>query len=247
MILGAGLGSRMGHLTADVPKPLLELGGKPLLGHLLDRVHQAGVAEIYVNLHYKADLMRRYLAARPTPVPVHTAVEARLSGPAGALRVFGNELQQYDAVLVASGDVIVGESLRHLVASHRRQPSRLTFAVTQVREARRYGVLDIAPDGTVRGAREKPDVPDDVLYWISAGVYCLDPRTINDIPGDRLYDFARDLAPALASAGQPVRAHRLTGYWRDVGTPEALASARQDAAHGRIPWFAQPVPEWRVP
>lgn len=237
MILGAGLGSRMGDLTADVPKPLLDLGGEPLLGHVLDRVCEAGVTEVYVNLHYKADLMRKFVEARPTPVPVRTRTEPRLTGPAGALRLFADELRQHDAVLVASADVVAGESLRHLIGTHASRPAALTFACTQVREAYRYGVLDIGPDDGVRGAQEKPDIPGDELRWISAGIYCLDPHVIDQIPADRAYDFARDLAPALIESGERVGVHRLAGYWRDIGTPQALAAARDDALQGRIPWL----------
>lgn len=237
MILGAGLGSRMGDLTADTPKPLLELAGEPLLGHVLGRLDDAGVAEIYINLHYKADRMREFIESRPTVVPVHARAEPRLTGPAGALRLFADELRQHDAVLVVSADVIAGESLRHLVVTHVTRPALLTFACTQVREAYRYGVLDIGPDEDVRGAQEKPNIPGDELRWISAGVYCLDPRVIDRIPADQVYDFAQHLAPTLIAADVRVGVHRLTGYWRDIGTPQALAEVREDAARGLIPWI----------
>ena len=238
MVLGAGLGSRMGHLTADTPKPLLDVAGQPLLGHLLGRLAEAGVSQIHVNLHYRAERMRAFIASYPARVPVHTEVEPRLTGPAGALRLFGDELRRFDAVLVVSADVLVGEPLRHLVDTHTAKPAPLTFACTQVRQARRYGVLDIGPDDEILGAREKPDVPDGERHWVSAGVYCLDPRLIETIPAGRSYDYARDLAPALIAAGHRVGAHRLTGYWRDIGTPESLAAARRDASSGRIPWLA---------
>jgi NDP-sugar pyrophosphorylase family protein len=237
MILGAGLGSRMGELTADIPKPLLELRGKPLLGHVLDRVCEAGITQICINVHYKADRMLEFIGTWPAPVPVHARIEPRLTGPAGALRLFADTLRQHDVVLVVSADVIVGESLRRLIGTHAARPAAMTFGCTQVREAYRYGVLDIGPDEDVRGAREKPDVPASELHWISAGVYCLDPRVIGQIPAGQLYDFARDLAPALIEAGARVGVHRLAGYWRDIGTPQALAAARADAAQGRIPWL----------
>lgn len=237
MILGAGLGSRLGELTADTPKPLLELCGEPLLGHVLGRVFEAGVTQVYINLHYRADQILEFIKSRPTPVPVHARTEPRLTGPAGALRLFSDELRRHDAVLVVSSDVIVGESLRRLVETHATRPTLLTFACTQVREAYRYGVLDIGSDQDVRAAQEKPDVPRDELRWISAGVYCLDPELIDWIPANQVYDFARDLAPALIGAGARVGAHCLAGYWRDVGTPSAYSAARQDAAQGLIPWL----------
>lgn len=243
MILGAGMGSRMGDLTAQTPKPLLELCGDSLLGHVIDRLCEAGVTEIYINLHYQADRMREFIKARPAPVPVRTRTEPRLTGPAGALRLFADELRRHSCVLVASADVLVGEPLGRLVRTHTCRPAPLTFACTQVDKAYRYGVLDIGPDDEVRGAQEKPDIPGDELRWVSAGVYCLAPSVIDRIPAGHAYDFARDLAPELIGAGERVGVHRLAGYWRDIGTPQALAAAREDAAQGRIPWLKRSPPK----
>ncbi|MEV7360407.1 nucleotidyltransferase family protein [Kitasatospora sp. NPDC091276] len=239
MILAAGRGSRMGALTARTPKPLLPLAGKPLLGHLLDRCAETDVTDVYLNLHYQAEQVLRFLDGTTVKVPVHARTEPRLTGPAGALRLFHEELATFDAVLVTSCDVIMGEPLQRLVDAHTRGGYALTFACTRIRQARRYGVLDIDPGGRIRGAREKPDVPDDETHWISAGVYCLDPRVIAHIPEDVVYDYARELAPALMAAGERVGAHRLTGYWRDVGTPDSLREAGEDAGRGLIPWLTE--------
>lgn len=238
MILAAGLGSRMGALTADTPKPLISLGGTPMLGHIVDRLEEAGTSDIFVNLHYRAAQMRKYLDGLDAAAPVRSRVEPRLSGPAGALRLFRDELSAFDAVLVSSADVLVGESLSHLVATHVARPAALTFACTRTLGARHYGVLEIDPDGSLTGAREKPNVPDDEVHWISAGVYCIDPLVIGHIAADAIQDFARDLAPALLDAGHRIGVHRLAGYWRDIGTADALRAAEADIADGRIPWLA---------
>lgn len=237
MILGAGLGSRMGDLTVTIPKPLLPLAGTPLLNHIARRLVEAGVAEIFVNMHYHADQMQRYLDGLDVGRPVHGRVEKTLTGPAGALRLFRDELRAYDAVLVSSADVLVGESLSNLVTAYANRPASLVFACTRVTNARRYGVLEFGPSGDIIGAREKPDVPETESHWISGGVYCLAPQVIDDIPADVVYDFARDLAPSLIAQGRRVGAHRLTGYWRDIGTPRSLREAEEDAANGRIPWL----------
>jgi len=238
MVLGAGLGSRMGALTAVTPKPLLPLAGTPMIELIAARLAAAGVHEIFVNLHFGADLMAAYLDRMDVGVPVRYAVEERLSGPAGALRLFRDELSAYNAVLVSSGDVLVGDPLTDLVAAHTTHRDPLVFACAQVTGARRYGVLEISEDGLLTGAREKPDVPDDERHWVSAGVYCLATEVIDAVPAGATYDFARDLAPALIADGRPVRAHRLSGYWRDIGSPESLRAAEQDAAAGNIPWLS---------
>jgi NDP-sugar pyrophosphorylase family protein len=91
----------------------------------------------------------------------------------------------------------------------------------------------------VRGAREKPDVPDHEALPVSAGVYCLRPEALERIGelARRLptVDFARDLVPSLLASGARVIGHRLRGYWRDVGTVAALLTANRDALEGLIP------------
>jgi NDP-sugar pyrophosphorylase family protein len=237
MILAAGLGSRMGTLTSDTPKPLLPLAGTPLIDHVAGRLAEAGVARIFVNLHHYAGRMLDHLAGLDVGPPVHGRVEAELTGPAGALRVFRDALAAYDAVLVSSTDVLVGESLSRLVATHVARAGGLTFAGTRVTGVRRYGVLELGPDDDIAGAREKPDLPDTEVHWVSAGVYCLDPAVIDHVCPGVPQDFARDLAPALIDAGHRVGIHRLAGYWRDIGTPASLRAAEDDAANGRIPWL----------
>jgi NDP-sugar pyrophosphorylase family protein len=227
----------MGKLTDSLPKPLLPLAGVPLLGHVARRLAEAGADEVLINLHYRAEQIQSYLAGLDMGLPVRSRLEPVLSGPAGALRLFQAELQRYDVVLVSSGDVIVGESLSRLVAAHIARPGPFTFGCTRVTGARRYGVLDIDDADNITGAREKPDVPDNEPHWVSAGVYCLDPWVIDRITPGVVQDYARDLAPALLRDGHRVGGYRLTGYWRDIGTPEALDAAEEDVAKGRVPWL----------
>ncbi|MFF1708292.1 sugar phosphate nucleotidyltransferase [Streptomyces sp. NPDC058252] len=238
VILCGGLGSRMGPLTYGVPKPALPLWDRPMVHYLAERLTAAGAAELFVNVHHLPDAMRGTLDRLDTPVPLTVRHEAELTGPAGALRVFAAELAAFDIVLVSSADVLLGDDLAPLLRTHRDGGARLTFAVTRVRRARHFGVLDIDAEGRVRRAREKPDVPDEELHLVSAGVYCLDPGLLDRIPSRAVYDYARDLAPAMIAAREPVMAYSLPGYWRDLGTPESLRDAHLDAVSGRIPWLA---------
>jgi len=241
-VLAAGLGSRMRPLTTRTPKPLLPLAGRSLLAHLADRVVASGAEALFANLHFEADRVGAHLHELGLPIPNHTATETRLSGPAGALRAFGSALADFDVLLVASADVVLGDDLADLVHAHLAAETRMTFAVVERDHARHFGVLDLDEHGHVLRAREKPDVPDHERHWISAGVYCLHPSVVEEIPPGVVYDYARDLAPALMAAGEAVATHRCSSYWRDIGTPRALRAAALDAVQGRIPWLpAAPV------
>ncbi|MCG5211979.1 nucleotidyltransferase family protein [Streptosporangium soli] len=252
MVLAAGTGSRLAPYTDHIPKPLLPVLDRPLLGDLLDQLAAAGAQELFVNLAHHAEQVASYLTAHRHRVPVRHRVEPRLTGPAGALAVFAGELAAYDAVLVVSGDIVVGGALDGLVRAHGDQRAELTFGVTRARRARRYGVLEIDHDGRVLSAVEKPDVPDEEEHWISTGAYCLAPTLVSVIAdlllaGAPSVDYARDLAPALLAEGRRVTGHHLAGYWRDIGTPASLVAANLDAVNGRIPRLSTGRPGLRSP
>lgn len=238
VVLAAGVGSRLKPITDTIPKPLLPLAGRPLLGLLADQLERAGVAEIFVNLHAHAQQIADYLDKRESGVPLTHRVEERLTGPAGALATFAEELRQFDVILVISGDVVVDTPLHELLRRHIAQSADLTFGVVETRSASRYGVLRIDADGRVTGAREKPAVPDHEVHPISAGVYCLAPSVIDliatNVGATKDLDYAKHLAPWLLSAGRRIAAYPLPGYWRDIGTLDSLRQANLDALAGRV-------------
>lgn len=233
VVLGAGQGRRLRPFTTTVPKPLLTILDRPILDHLLDRVRALGDVPVFLNLHHAADVLVRHLAALNRSRLIWRK-EPELTGPAGALRLFADELAQFETILVLSGDVIFVDPLDRLVSTHRASGADLTFAVTEVTEAHRFGVLELDAADRVLRAREKPDVQPHERHWISAGIYCLESKLLSDIPADRVFDFAADLAPALIASRRPVQAHRLCGYWNDLGRPSALRQANLDAVAGLI-------------
>lgn len=244
VVLAAGAGSRLAPLSDQAPKPLLPLLDRSLLEIQIERLEAAGAERIFVNLHHHAAQVERHLEqASPRTIP---RVEVELTGPAGALCLFADALSEYDSVLVASSDVLVGEGLEVLLETHEEHGAELTFGVAETTGARRFGVLDVDHRGTIRSAREKPDVPDHEVHTVSAGIYCLSPGAIETIIRLKerlpLVDYAKDLAPALLHAKRRVAASRLKGYWRDIGTPESYMTANRDALTGKIPWLRLPRP-----
>jgi NDP-sugar pyrophosphorylase family protein len=241
VVLAAGAGSRLAPLTDFMAKPLLPVLDRTLLDHQLDRLAAVGVEAIFVNLHHHADQVAAHLAGRSGPPIVHRT-EPRLTGPAGALALFAGELGAFEAVVVASGDVLLGAAPERVVQTHVRGGAALTFGSWQTTCARRFGVLDVDADGGVWRTREKPAVPDSERRWVSAGVYCLAPtvvqRIADAIARGATLDYASDVAPELLARRKTVLACPLEGYWRDVGTPEALLAANFDALAGAVPALA---------
>ncbi len=232
VILAAGLGSRMGRLCSQIPKPLLQVGERPLIAIALDKMIQAGVSKIFVNLHYKWDKIQEYVNQRNDEFPIVTRFQSKLNGPAGALAVFRKELGSFDRMIVTSSDVLMSHGFRGLMETSVARSDDLTFACTSRNMAKRYGVLEIAENGDLISCREKPDVPDHEFKMISAGAYCAKPSILPFIPQNQTFDYAKDLAPRLLSANLRVGTYRVKGYWRDVGTPDCLEQAREDYRRG---------------
>ncbi|HEV2361535.1 MAG TPA: sugar phosphate nucleotidyltransferase, partial [Acidimicrobiales bacterium] len=110
MVLGAGAGRRLRPFTAAVPKPLLTILDRPNLDHMLDRIWALGDIPVFLNLHHAADVLDRHLAALNCP-RLFWRREPELTGPAGALRLFAEELTRFETILVLSGDVIFADPL----------------------------------------------------------------------------------------------------------------------------------------
>lgn len=254
VVLAAGTGRRLAPLTDYVAKPLLPILDRSLLGLAIERLRAAGADTVFVNAHHQAGAVARQLEAEAPAAVV--GIEPRLTGPAGALALFEEELAPYDAVLVASSDVLLGADLGGLVAAFAASDAAFAFGVVEVTGARRFGVLDLDPAGVVRGAREKPDVPDHERHPVSAGVYCLRPELVVEVRrllGERTtVDYARDLVPALLARGVRVTGHELRGYWRDVGALSSYRAANRDALEGKVPDLTpaspgQSAPGWAPP
>jgi MurNAc alpha-1-phosphate uridylyltransferase len=222
MVLAAGLGTRMRPLTDDRPKALVEVGGRALVDHVLDRLVQAGMTRVVVNVHAFADRLEAHLAAR-------TDVELVVSDERGALMETGGALRQArpllgDApILVANIDTLWTDDdlIPRLIAAW--DPARMDDLLTVIPMADTLGFdgpgdffIDDAGRLVHRG--DKAGAP--LAYM---GVHMLDPAVIDAWPVSRHSTF--DHWMAFAAAG---RLHGLVarGLWMHVGDPAALAAAQ---------------------
>lgn len=231
LVLASGEGRRMLPLTQSTPKPLLPVLGRSIISRTLGAVRELDPTRMVVGLHYRAEHLARHV--RAVSPDAECREERQLSGPAGAVRLFG-AVGEHDTLLVVSGDVVFDADLQGLVDAHRSSGAALTFGTRRVTRARRFGVLRTDASGAVVEAVEKPDVPDEEEHLVSAGIYCLSARGRRAIPSGRTFDFAAHLAPELLERGELVGTHALPGYWSDVGTPTALRRTNLDALAGEL-------------
>lgn len=227
MILAAGLGERMRPITDSLPKPLVPVHGTPMLDTILDRLSDAGVERVVINLHYLGEMIERHLNGRRAPSVDFSRESERLETGGGvrkALPLLGDE-----AFFALNGDVcwLDGQTpgLERLAAAWDADkmdallllhPSALTLGYEGV------GDYIMNPEGRLRRRRER-----EVAPFIFAGIQILHPRLFAGAPEgsfslNKLYDKAQE--------AERLWGIRHDGEWYHIGTPESLRDA-EDALH----------------
>lgn len=226
VVMAGGQGTRLRPLTADLPKPMLPVGERPLLEHILDQLRRSGITNVNVTTHYLADKIKEHFGdGQQYGLEINYVTEERPLGTAGAI---GYLTPSESPLLVMNGDVLTGVDFRSMLSYHEEQKADLTVAVRRHEIQVPYGVIQ-ANDGLVSSIEEKPTL----ALFVNAGIYLLEPRVAKTIPkGDRL-DMT-DVIGRLLAEGRRVASFPLREYWLDIGRPEDYRKANDDMAAGRV-------------
>jgi NDP-sugar pyrophosphorylase family protein len=226
MILAAGRGTRLGAVGKLTPKVLVEVNGEPLLSHQIRYLKSCGVDRIVLNAHHLADQITSFVSALPRSLDVKVIYEPNLLGTAGgvvnALPCIGEE-----TFVVLYGDVIIEESLHAVYATHQQMEASTTVTVYRSTNVEGKGTVDMTAHGEVTAFREKADTKRRDHSYINAGLYILEPDTLNNLPTGVLLDFGHDVFPSLLAEGRTIAAHVLAAPVLDIGTPDALQLAQR--------------------
>lgn len=224
MVMAAGLGKRMRPLTATTPKPLINVSGRPLLDHVLDRLREAGVGKVVVNVHYLADAVEAHLAR------IHSGLEIAISDERGELLETGGgivkamPLIESDPFYVLNSDVlwIDGPSDTLRLLASRWDDAKMDALLLLVPQARAHchgGKGDFHMDGVGRVRRR---APGKIAPFVYSGIQLVSKRLFEDAPEgpfstNILWDRAIEQGRAFGLAHQ--------GLWFDIGTPPAIRRA----------------------
>lgn len=235
LILAAGKGTRLGQLTADFPKPMLSVAGRPLLAHHIEWLRRYGVTEIAMNLHHAAETIRTYFDdGRAHGVSITYSYEPELLGTAGAAKRLEHVLDE--RFVVVYGDVFTNVDLGELEAFHaaamHKAGRSLTLSLYRVPNPTECGLVDIDVTGRVRRFVEKPSADQVFTDLANAGLLICEPQVLTRVPAGVVYDFGRDLLPDLLAADWPVWGLPIAPdeYVIDIGTPSGYQRAQQLAA-----------------
>jgi glucose-1-phosphate cytidylyltransferase len=255
IILAGGRGTRLQEETGLKPKPMIEIGGRPLLWHVMDIFSSHGIREFVVALGYKGDVIREYFAtcyyrrrdftvrlgvpempvmpAPEEPWTVHLAETGADTATGGRVKRLARYLHG-EPFLLTYGDGVANVDITALLAFHRRHGKLAT--VTAVPPPPRFGALALDGDRVV-SFREKSRADEG---WINGGFFVLQPQVLDYIAGDDTI-FERGPLERLAANGQ-LAAYRHDGFWQCMDTLHDLRRLEALAAEGALPWKASLQP-----
>lgn len=219
VLMAGGLGVRLRPLTNEVPKPLLHVGGRPILETALQSFAEQGFRHIFLAVNYKSDMVRAHFGnGESWGVQVQYLQEPSQLGTAGSLSLLPSV--PTDPLIVMNGDLLTRTDFGSLLAFHQAQGATATMAVRPYDVEVPYGVVSV--DGThITEIQEKPVH----RHFINAGIYALSPDAIQHLPTDRSFDMP-ELFERLISLGRTAVAYLLRESWIDIGRLEELERAR---------------------
>jgi N-acetyl-alpha-D-muramate 1-phosphate uridylyltransferase len=223
IVLAAGLGTRMRPYNGHIPKPLVEIGGKSLIDYSLDRLADAGVESVVVNVHHLADILEKHLAPRQRPHIEISDERGELLGTGGGIAKALPKLGDAPFFLVNSDTVwldgVRPNFTRMAEAFDPRTMDAMLLLAPTTNSIGYAGRGDFAmlPDGRLRRRKESEVVP-----FVYAGAAVLSPELFADAPKGA---FALTVLFDRAAERDRLFGLRLEGVWMHVGTPEAVAAA----------------------
>lgn len=240
LVLAAGMGSRIRSIAGDLPKPMISFGGEPIIARNLRWLAQSGVTEVWINLHFQAEVLARFIGdGSAYGLHVRYIFEPELLGTAGALANLGDVFSE--RMFVIYGDSVLRMDLEALVEKHEEADADVTIALFD-RDIHAHtgiagGRVEIDATGRVSGFVEGALPPEHAQRdLVNAGVYVCEPNIEALIPRGRLVDFGRDVFPAMLERNDPLFAHVIEpeGYCLGLDTPESFAAGEALISSGRI-------------
>jgi NDP-sugar pyrophosphorylase family protein len=237
LVLAAGKGTRIKPISGRSPKPLLDIFGETILGRNLRWLASQGIQLVWINLHYKPNLIRKAIDDGSIfGVEVQYVYETKILGTAGALRNAANYWDNWDTCLVVYGDNLIHMDLEAFSRFHHEHGAMASVAVFDQHHHVHSGIAGghvvLDEEGRLLAFLEMGE--DSVSSFVNAGIYLLQREAVLQIPENCFYDFGHDLFPRLLAEGQEVFGHLISGYCLGLDTPESYKSTIEIISSGKI-------------
>lgn len=224
VIMAGGKGTRLRPLTLDTPKPLLKVGGKPIIEYNIDRLQEFGVRNLTLTIKYLGQQLIDYFGDGKTRnLQIDYITEDEPLGTMGAVSLIPQF--QNDYILVMNSDLLTNINYEDMFKDLLEKDGDLVVATTPYEVQIPYGVIETEGD-FVTALKEKPTY----TYYSNAGIYIFKKEFVNMIPKGEFFN-ATDLIETLYTKGKKVIHYPILDYWLDIGKPHDFEKAQKDIKH----------------
>lgn len=214
VVMAGGLGSRLGELTKETPKPMLKVGDKPILQHIMTNFQSHGFKKFIVCLNYKSNIIEDYFGdGSDFGIQITYTKEEKRMGTAGALSLIIEEIKE--PFFVANGDVISNVDFGRFLDFHTISSAKATMCVKKMEHEIAYASVEFDEHHNLVHLKEKPTME----YFINTGLYVLNPEIIGEIPKNSFFDMPT-LFEKLNGQGMVCKVFPADDYWLDIGRPD---------------------------
>lgn len=226
VIMAGGLGTRLRPLTEDKPKPLVEVGGKPILERILEHLSRVGADDCVITTRYLAEQIEDYFGdGQSLGLDIEYLREEERLGTAGSLRELRGTIER--SFLVMNADILTDVDVGEMYQFHEEREALMTVGVRHYSMKVPYGVVEV--DGaTIDGLSEKP-VYD---FFVNTGIYVVAPEALRYLPEEGYFDMT-ELIDNILSDGREVVHFPIIEQWMDIGRPEDVEKANEEFAQSQ--------------
>lgn len=221
VLMAGGLGTRLGELTKTTPKPMLQVGNKPILQTIIENFAKYGYTEIIISVNYLSHMIEEYFGdGTQFGVSIRYIHETQRMGTAGALSLMRELLTE--PFFVMNADLLTNVNFEHLHNNHITKQAEGTMCIREYDIQIPYGVVNLEND-RITSILEKPTHK----FYVSAGIYMLNPETIAQIPQNKFYDMPT-LFETLIEENKTTVSFPIREYWLDIGRMEEYERANSE-------------------
>ncbi len=211
VIMAGGKGTRLEPFTRVLPKPLIPVGDKPVIDHIIDRFRIYGISEFYLTIHHMAKIIRAYFEEKEPDYSVGIAEEDEPRGTAGSLKLLADKLNK--PFFVSNCDIVIETDYADLYHFHMQNKYDITLVASAKQFNIPYGICELNGGGSLERIEEKPEYN----FLVNAGMYVLNPAVLELIPDNTLFHITHLIDTIKKNGGQIGVYPVSEKAWIDVG------------------------------
>lgn len=229
VLMAGGKGKRLHPLTEKIPKPLLQIGDRPIIEHNIDRLKNFGVENVFISINYLGEkVVEHFGDGANKGISISYIKETKPLGTVGSIKLAEKNFVE-DTILIMNSDLLTTIDFAEFYDAFVVSNADMAVAATSYHVDIPYAVLEVKNDNVVESLKEKPRY----TYYSNAGIYLLKKSMLAYIPDGEIFD-STDLMETLIASGKKIITYPILGYWLDIGKLDDYKKAQEDIKHINI-------------